>query len=159
VLKAIKDCVGTSGNATDTLQNLENLTIVCKDLEAMVETIKNMVPDISYFPLYEVRCIELKDMLTRQVKHLHGLVLEAIAEENKGHMLAISSKYQEIANTLVAEATDSAELKALQEFTTRAATTLGDLYDQYVTQCYERVRFLLTYRFKLAKEDIQVLRQ
>jgi dynein heavy chain len=26
-----------------------------------------------------------------------------------------------------------------------------------VSQCYERVRFLLTYRFKLAKEDIQVL--
>ena len=44
-----------------------------------------------------------------------------------------------------------------QEFTTKAATTLGDLYDQYVTQCYERVRFLLIYKFKMAKEDIQVL--
>lgn len=156
-MKAIRDCVGPSASSNDTLQNLDNLTIVCRDLEVMMESIREMVPDVSHFPMYEVRCVELKDMLIKQVRYLHSLVLEAIADENRVHMLAISSKYQEIANTLVAEATDSAELKALQEFTTKAATTLSDLYDQYVTQCYERVRFLLIYKFKMAKEDIQVL--
>ena len=157
VMKAIKDCVGSTATSSDTLLNLENLTVVCRDLESMMISIKDMAPDISHFPLYEVRCIELKDLLIKQVRHLHSLVLEAVADENRSHMLAISSKYQEIANTLVAEATDSAELKALQEFTIKAATTLTNLYEQYITQCYERVRFLLTYKYKMAKEDIQVL--
>ena len=114
VMKAIKDCVGSSASSTDTLQNLDNLTVVCRDLESMMESIRIMVPDVSHFPMYEVRCVELKDVLIKQVRYLHSLVLEAIAEENRVHMLAISTKYQEIANTLVAEATDSAELKALQ---------------------------------------------
>lgn len=156
-MKAIKSCVGPLAGTADTLQNLESLTAVCRNLEAMMERVRSMVPDVSHYPLYEVRCVELKEALVKQVRYLHSLVLEAIADENRAHMLSISSKYQEIANTLVAEATDSAELRALQEFTTRAATTLSDLYDQYVTQCYERVRFLLFYKFKMAKEDIQVL--
>lgn len=78
-------------------------------------------------------------------------------EENRAQMLAISAKYQEIANTLVAEVTDSAELKALQDYTNKAASTLNDLYDQYITSCYERVRFILSHKFKLARDDIQIL--
>jgi DNA repair exonuclease SbcCD ATPase subunit len=158
VMRVIRDSVHSSTpNSSDTMQNLDNLTIVCRDLETMIENITEIVPDVSYFPMYEVRCVELKEALIRQVRHLHSEVLEAIAEENRAHMLAISSKYQEVANTLVAEATDSAELKALQEYTTKAAMVLSDLYDQYVGQCYERVCFLLRYKFKMAKEDIQVL--
>ena len=157
VIKAIQDCVGPTATSSDTLQNLENLTAVCNDLESMINSIKNMAPDISNFPLYEVRCIELKDLLIKQVRYLHSLILEAVADENRLQMLAISSKYQEIANTLVAEATDSAELKALQEYTIKAATILANLHEQYVTQCYERVKFLLIHKFKMIKEDIQIL--
>ena len=72
-------------------------------------------------------------------------------------MLTISGKYQEIANTLVAESADSSELKTLQDFTNRSATVLGDLYDQYTTQCYERIRFLFGHNYKLSRDDIQIV--
>ena len=38
-----------------------------------------------------------------------------------------------------------------------SATVLGDLYDQYTTQCYERIRFLLGHGYKLSREDIQIV--
>ena len=157
VTKAIHDCVGTSLNAIETLQNLDVLMAVCRELETMVDTIRSMFPDVNYFPMYEVRCTELKEVLVKQVKHLHNLVLEAVAEETKNHMLMISQTYQDIANTLIAEATSETELKQLQEFTTQAASTLSDLYEQYVSQCFERVKFLLGYKFKLSREDAHVL--
>jgi hypothetical protein len=149
--------VGPLSDSADTAQSLEKLTVVCRDLDSMIENIKDIIPDVSHFPLYEVRCVDIKELLTKQVRSLHSIVLDAVADENRSHMLTISSKYQEIANTLVAEATDAAELKALQDYTARSAAVLADLYEQYVAQCYERVRFLLAYKYKMAKEDIQVL--
>ena len=64
-------------------------------------------------------------------------------------MMSICSKYQEIANTLVTEAASAAELKVLQDYTNKAAITLLDLNDQYLTQSYERIRFLLANRYSI----------
>jgi dynein heavy chain len=153
VLVAIQACVG----AEDTIASLESLALVCRDLDTMIDTIKNLVPDICYFPMFELHCFELKDLLIKQVKFLHTQVMEALAEENRIHMLQICAKYQEIANTLVAEVSDSAELKTLQDFTNKSASTMNDLYDQYITSCYERVRFILSNKFRLARDDIQTI--
>ena len=153
VEKAIENC--TDGD--DVLENLDILGEVCNNLEAMIESIKNIVEDVCYFPMFEVRCFELKEILVRYARSLHTRVLEAIVEENRTHMLAISNQYQDIANRLTAECADSAELKALQDFTAKCAITLTELYDQYTNVCYERCRFLLNHQFKLGREDIQVV--
>ena len=153
VVATIQDCIGKQ----NTVECLETLTAVSVELEAMMDSIKTLLPDVSFFPLFELRCQELKDMLIRQVRSLHTQVMEAIVDENRNQMLAISGKYQEIANRLMAEVADSAELKALQDYTNKAAVVMNDLYDQYVTMCYERVRFLLAHKYKLTREDIGVL--
>ena len=80
--------------------------------------------------------------------------MEAIVDENRNHMITISTKYQEIATFLVREVATEEELKELQEFTIKSAGTLSDLYDQYVTMCYERVRFLMAHKFRLNRDDI-----
>jgi len=154
VMKSIDECVNTGGNTVECLAILND---VCNDLEAIMELIKDVVPDTCNFPMFEVRCLELKETLTRQVKFLHSQVLEAICEENRQHMVLIGSTYNDIANTLIAEASDSGELKALQDFTNKAAVTLADLYDQYVNSCYERIRFALNHKYKLPRDDIQII--
>lgn len=153
VMKAIRDSV----DASDVLDSLEELGKVSKDLEALIESIKSDIPDVSYYPMFEVRCLELKDLLIRQCRFLLAQVMDAIVEENRNHMINISHKYNEVANTLISEISDSAELRALQEFTNRSAVTLADLNDQYLCVCYERIRFLLDHRHKFARDDIQAL--
>ena len=123
----------------------------------MLTSISNLIPDVSYFPLYEVRSMEVKNLLIKQVRHLLSMVLEAVAAENRTHMLLMCGQYQAIADTLSAEATDCAELQALEMYTAAAVVMLRDLHEQYVTQCYPRVQFLLSFLFKMTKEDIQVL--
>ena len=54
-------------------------------------------------------------------------------------MVQIGATYNDIANTLVTECADSSELRALQDFTNKAAVTLGELYDTYVNSCFERI--------------------
>eukprot|EP01038_Epipyxis_sp_PR26KG_P004763 gene4763-6681_t len=152
VINAIRESV--SG---PTIEGLEKLGILCKELEMMLESIKNLIPDVSFFTMFEVRSVELKEVLIRQVRFLLSQVMEAIVEENRNHMMNLSQKYTEIANTLISEITDSSELKALQDFTNRAAGILIDLNDQYTTVCFERVKFLLTHKHKLARDDIQIL--
>jgi hypothetical protein len=107
VLKVVRDSIGTGMETAESLSALGN---VASSLEMMMDTIKNVVPDVSYFPLFEVRCLEFKELLLKQVRFLHTHIMEAIVEDNRNHMLTISTKYQEIANTLVAETADSAEL-------------------------------------------------
>ena len=154
VVNAIAENIDNDGNTVDSLAMLHD---VCTDLEAMMELIKNIVPDTCNFPMFEVKCVDLKEQLIKQTRFLHTKILDAICEENRQHMVLIGSTYNEIANTLVADPSDSEELKALQDFTNKAASTLGDLYDQYVNSCYERIRFALNHKFKLPRDDIQII--
>jgi len=154
VSQSIAECVGSGKNTTE---SLEQLALICKDLDVLMEKIGSMVPDVCHFPMFEVRTAELKEQLTKYVRNLHTQVLDAIVEENRNHMMSICSKYQEIANTLVTEAASAAELKVLQDYTNKAAITLLDLNDQYLTQSYERIRFLLANKYKMARDDIQIL--
>eukprot|EP01041_Mallomonas_annulata_P000989 gene989-1935_t len=153
VSRTIMECLG----AANTIESLESLTAICLELEQMIEMIRNLVPDVSFFPMFEVRCQDLKDLLIKHVRTLHTQIMEAIVEENRNHMISLSSKYQEIANRLIAEVADSSELKALQDYTNKAAVTLADLYDQYVSMCFERTRFLLNQKYKLGRDDVQVI--
>ena len=151
--KAISECVGSG----DVVENLEILGVICSDLESMIESIRTIVQDVCYFPMFEVRCNDLKELIIRYAKSLHARVMEAIVEENRRHMLNLCSQYQDIATKLTAEVADSAELKSLQDFTAKTAVHLSDLYDQYVTVCYERTRFLLSHQYKMSRDDIQVV--
>lgn len=154
VVKAIAEQVGTGGNTQD---SLEILNTVCNDLEAMMDLIKDLVPDTLHYPMVELRCVDLKEQLVRHVKALHGMVLEAVCEENRKEMVQIGATYNDIANTLVTECADSSELRTLQDFTNKAAVTLGELYDTYVNSCFERIRFALSHKHKLARDDIQII--
>ena len=115
------------------------------------------MPDVLHYPMIELRCVELKEQLIKQVKYLHSMILEAVCEENRREMVQIGATYNEIANTLVTECADSQELKALQDFTNKAAVTLGELYDTYVNSCFERIRFALSHKHKLPRDDIQII--
>lgn len=155
VARTIKECIGP--NAGTTVEGLEKLAVVCKELESVIDVIKSIVPDVCYFTMFEVRSAELKELLIRHVRSLLNQIMDAVVEENKHHMTAIHTTYQEIANTLVAEVTDCAELKSLQDYTTKAATTLADLYDQYIQSVNERIKFLSNHKFRLARDDVQAL--
>jgi dynein heavy chain len=154
VLRAIKENID---GEKSTIEGLEILHGICIDLEQMIEIIKNIVPDVCEFPMVEVRCVELKDLLIKQIKFLHNQILEAVCEENKREMVQIGQTYNDIANTLQTEPSDSAELKALQDFTNKSAVTLQDLYDTYVNSCFERIRFALNHNFRLPRDDIQIV--
>jgi len=132
VMKSIRECVGSNTVNNDTGENLQLLGGICQEIETMIETIKNVVPDVSHFAMFEVRCFELKDLLTRQLRFLLSLVLDAVNEENRNHMMNISTRFQEIANTMISDITDSAELRQLQEFVAKSAITLSDLNEQYI---------------------------
>lgn len=136
---------------------LDDLGKVSVELESLIESIKTVVPDVSHFSMFEVRCVELKELLIRQCRFLLQKIMDAVVEENRNHMVNISQKYSEIASVLSSDITDSAELKALQEYTAKAASVLSDLNDQYIGVCFERLKFLMAHKHKLSREDISVL--
>lgn len=105
-----------------------------------------------------MRCYELKESLLRQVRNMHSQVLEAVLEQNKTHLQSLQAEYQMISTTLMTEATDCKELKDLQDFTNKASAALGDLYDQYITGCFERVKFLNNNKHRLGREDVDLLK-
>ena len=153
VSKAIAEAQ-ENDDAIDAIECLSNIVAV---LEQTIECIKSVIPDSISFPLFEVRYSDLKETLIKYSRSLLNQIMESVLDKNRQHMLQISSQYQEIANTLVAEVVDSSELRALQDFTQKAAGTLSDLYDQYVTSCFERTKFLLENKFKMSREDIQIV--
>ena len=140
-----------------TLEGLEVLHVICLELEQMVETIRDIVPDTCNYPLVEVRCVELKELLIKQVKYMLNIILEAVSEQNKMEMVKIGQTYDDIRNTLQQEATDSSELKALQDFTNKSAQTIQELYDTYVNSCFERIRFALNHNYNLRREDMMIV--
>lgn len=153
VIHVINNCIG----GDDILASLEELGKVSVELENLIEAVKTVVPDVCHFPLFEVRCSDLKEQLTRQCRFLLSKIMEAIVDENKGHMMTICAKYGEISNVLSSDITDSAELKTLQEYTAKAANVLSDLMDQYTSVCFERIKFLLAHKHKFSREDIGLL--
>lgn len=153
VLKTVRDCIGTD----DTIGNLEKLGNISREIETMIEAIKTKIPDVSHFPMFEVRSIELKDLLIRQCRFLHSQVMDAVVEENRNLMLNMGEKYTTIMQTMTKDITDSSELKALQDYVNKSASILLELNDQYQNTCFERVRFLLNHKHRFARDDIQLL--
>ncbi|CAM9229853.1 unnamed protein product, partial [Phaeothamnion confervicola] len=78
--------------------------------------VRAAVPDLAWYPLFAVRCSDAKEALAKRVDALHTLVVEAVAGDNRRHMAAMAQRYQDIAQRLVREPADAAELRALQEF-------------------------------------------
>ena len=153
VLKTVRDCIGTD----DIIGNLEKLGNISREIETMIEAIKTKIPDVSHFPMFEVRSIELKDLLIRQCRFLHSQVMDAVVEENRNLMLNMGEKYTTIMQTMTKDITDSSELKALQDYVNKSASILLELNDQYQNTCFERVRFLLNHKHRFARDDIQLL--
>lgn len=153
VLKAIKDCANSS-NVAETLQEL---TQVSKDLEGLIDLIKNAIPDVCYFPMFEVRCIDLKSLLVKQCEYLAAQIRDTVMMENRDHMIDINKKYNEIVQVLDQSITDSLDLRRRQDYIASAAVTLAGLYDQYMTVCLKRIEFLLAHKHKFLRDDIQTL--
>lgn len=153
VAKTIETCLASD----NIVESLETLTGVCNRLDQLAKTIKGIVPDVSYFPMFEVHCSDVKELLLKHVKGLQNMIYEAVLMTNRTHMVSLINQYQDIANRLVAEVADASELRALQDFTNRAAVTLSDMYEQYTNVCYERIKFLVSQKYKLTRDDITIL--
>jgi hypothetical protein len=156
-MQKVLNAIESYNSSTNIVESLENLSSICVYLDELSLSIKNLVPDISYFPMFEVHCGEAKELLLKQVRQLSSLILDAVLESNRSHLMSIISTYQDIANRLVTEVADAAELRSLQEFSNKAAVTLGNLYEQYTGYCYERVKFLISNKHKFSRDDISIL--
>lgn len=154
--KKVVRALGERQQGKDTVKSLEVLAGLCRELEEMSKRVRAATPDLCYFPLYMVKCYDVKELLVRRIDALHGQIVEAIATDNREHMLAMGSEYQEIVNRLLMEPADSAELRALQDYCVSVREQLGKLTDQYCTQVYERVSFLLEEKFRVTREDLQL---
>jgi hypothetical protein len=152
VAKAIAD----RQQGKETIRSLEVLAGLCRELEEMTRRIKAATPDLCYFPLYMVKCNDVKELLIKKVDALHQQIVETLAQDNREHMQQMDAEYKDIVNRLVQEPADSAELKALQDYCISVRDALGKLTDQYCTQVYERVRFLLDEKFRITREDLQL---
>ena len=95
---------------------------------------KSATGDLCYYPMFSIRCTDAKSTLTRLCTSLIASVTEAIAADNVAHMSEMCEEYQTIANTLVEEPTEPAELKALQEYSLASVEMLSRLYDEYLSQ-------------------------
>lgn len=71
-------------------------------------------------------------------------------------MSEMGGEYKEIMEKLVLEPADSAELKALQDYCVSVRDNVGRLNNQYCTQVYERLRFLMDEKYKVPREDMQL---
>lgn len=143
--------------STDHIDNLERLNVVCRDLDALVISIRELVPDVSHFPGFEVKSTELKELLINHVTGLHDFIIETVAADNREHMFNLCSQFQTICTTLDKKPTDASALKQLISFTNNAAFTMNDLADQYKNICFERIRFLLANKYDSRKDVPNVL--
>lgn len=157
VAERIMAVIENSKTCEDPLDGIEMLNAVCKELELLIEKIRDVLPDVIFFSAFEVKCSELKESLIRYVRGLHNHVVEIVVVENREHMSLLNTEYQVIAGTLDTRPINAVELKELVAFTNKAAFTLIDLSDQYKGLCFERVKFLLNNKHKLSREDVTTL--
>ena len=71
----------------------------------MTKAVKSASLDLCYFPLYMVKCHDVKDHLTKKVESLHNMIVEAVALDNREHMSQMSIEYQDVVTRLVEEPT------------------------------------------------------
>lgn len=157
VAERIVSAMENSRACADPIEGIEMLNSVCRELDTMVDKIKDALPDVSFFPVFEVKSNELKESLNRYVRGLHNQIVETVVVENREHMNLLNTEYQVIASTLDTRPTNAAELKELVAFTNKAAFTLNDLSEQYKGLCFERIKFLLNNKYKLSREDMATL--
>ena len=50
----------------ETIQDLDNLSGLCEDLQAMVDTIRDATPDLCFYPMFMVNCFEAKQVLKKK---------------------------------------------------------------------------------------------
>lgn len=149
------DAVNSS--ETVTADGLEQLTQISLHLEQLIEDIKTIVDDVVYYPLLEVRCEALKEALINQVRHLLNLIMQAVVRANQQTMASICETYSDIARTLKSEIGNCQDLRALQDFTNKAAFMIIELNDKYNADCFERVKFLMARKHKIEVDDIKKL--
>ena len=140
----------------ETVNSLELLSNMSDNLKELAESIREATPDLCHYKMFSVHCFEAKQILAKKADALHAQIVEVVNGDNREHMNDICHEYQEVVNTLIEEPTDSAELRALQEYSMKSVDTLSRLLDEYLGQIYERVRFLLDQQFRISKEDLQL---
>ena len=152
----VTDLLMACQGGSETIQDLDNLAGLCEDLQAMVDAIRDVTPDLCFYPMFMVNCYEAKQVLKKKAEGLRAQIVEHVSSANHVHMTDMCREYQDLANRLVEEPADSAELKTLQEFAVRAMEDLKRLESEYLLQVYERVRFLLEAEHRSSKEDLQL---
>ena len=152
----VAQALGERVQGAETVNSLELLSRMSDELKDLSESIRDATPDLCHYKMFSVHCFEAKGILAKKADALHAQLVEAVVGDNREHMNDICHEYQEVVNTLIEEPTDSAELRALQEYSMKSVDTLSRLLDEYLGQVYERVRFLLEQQFRISKEDLQL---
>lgn len=111
----VTDMLMQCQGGAETMQDLDNLHGLCEDLQAMVATIRDVTPDLCFYPMFMVNCFDAKQVLKKKAEGLRAQIVEHVSTANHVHMTDMCREYQDLANRLVEEPADSAELKSLQE--------------------------------------------
>lgn len=153
VMLAIEQCK----TSIDHSENLLKLSELCSELDSLVEQVKNVVPDVSSFPVFEVRSLELKESLIKYIRSLHSHIMDMVVVDNREHMLSLCTQYQDISTILERKPADEAELRELFLFQNKIAASKNELSEEYKVLCFARVTFLLENKHKFNREDVTSL--
>lgn len=153
LMKSVEDAIVSYESS----QSLSELDKYLADLETTKNLIKTVAPDISYFPLFEVHCHDVKILMLEFVQNLQHKVLDTVCNSNRSHMQTMMSSYVSLSNGLMAEAINAFELRDLQQFTQNAENQIVQLNAEYFDVCVVKLKFLLSYEYKLTKENMGIV--
>ena len=147
---------GRHNEELTTVNSLENLFNLATEFNELTEVIKKSTDDLCYYPLFMVNAFEVKTVLIHSANKLRQKILDTVSSDNRDHMAKMGQEYQDIVNTLVTDPTDAQELKALQEFAVKSMEDLGRLLEEYLSEVYERIKFLLDQEYRINREDLNL---
>jgi hypothetical protein len=124
------------------------LTEETNRLKKLAADARVAVPDLCYYPLFAVRCFEMKEEIASMAEALIREIAETVQRDNGELMVAIGQSYETIVQKLVTEPLDCAALKELQQYSTDSIGELNELQEQLSNDVCTRVQFLLRQELK-----------
>ena len=139
-----------------TIDALQPLSLLAIELQNLYDQVNSVTEDIIHYPIFSLHTTPVKNSLHQVIHDVQEIMSSTIMSDNRLQMIELNSKYQEMANSLVKEPLDSAELKNLQDYATQCTKSLDALLDQYTSDVLSRSLFLQEFNFKISREDLQV---
>jgi dynein heavy chain len=135
-------------NAGETEGHLEDLTKIVTELDGLVKAIGASTPDVSFFPMFRLSCVDAKHELAEVALDLKNQIIEHVAGMNRERMEHNDRAYQDITDRLLEPPNNAEEVATLKNYASNSHSEVRTLNNEFMEQTVKRIAFLFANDYK-----------